>query len=66
MHEYSCTLDRGTRTGLIDSVLTVAGFVILTGLHALDTHATVKLLSENLILLAETIKFASQVTVLNL
>ena len=37
----------------------------LTILHTLNSHAAVKLLSKNLILLAETVKFTGQVMILS-
>jgi len=43
----------------------MSSLVSLTVLHALHAHAAIKLLSKNLVLLAEAVKFARQVMVLS-
>lgn len=64
-NQCSDALCWGARAGFIDSVLAVTGLITLASLHALDAHAAVKLLSKNLVLLAEAIKLASQVLILS-
>jgi hypothetical protein len=57
---------RGTRAGLIDSILASADLINIFLLETVNTGAAIKLLSKHLVGLAEAIKFGSKVDVLSL
>ena len=59
-------LGGGAGAGLVDSVVAVSELVLVLGLQVVDASAAIELATKDLICLNETLKLASQVSVLTL